>query len=380
MQRNNTLLAGTAIALIMCAVPAFAQQRNEEKSSPAQTQSESKEQGKQQKGTSESKTAPKEKSAQGAAPSESKEKGAQTHEKGQKGSAQGSGKDQDKSSQRTESREKEGKGTAQSPAKDKDKGTAQAPARDKDKGTAQMPSKDKDKGTAQAPGKEQDKMGSKQAEPKDRAGKDSAQQQSKEGGAQKSTERQGSGGRVQLSEQQRTNVHETLLKESNLNRASNVNVSISVGTRIPRSVRLAPLPATIISVVPDFRTYQYVVVNDEICIVDPNSYEIVEVIAAPGGRTARLDSHQGPATLVLTEEEKTIVLQSVDADRSSTLGLGTLTEGSAVPRGAKVQPFSDTVVQKVPKLKGHKYFAAEDRVAIVDNQGDKVQLVLEGKR
>ena len=381
MQRNNTLLAGTAIALIMCAVPAFAQQRNEEKSSPAQTQSESKEQGKQQKGTSESKTAPKEKSAQGAAPSESKEKGAQTHEKGQKGTAQGSGKDQDhKSSQRTESREKEGKGTAQSPAKDKDKGTAQAPARDKDKGTAQMPSKDKDKGTAQAPGKEQDKMGSKQAEPKDRAGKDSAQQQSKEGGAQKSTERQGSGGRVQLSEQQRTNVHETLLKESNLNRASNVNVSISVGTRIPRSVRLAPLPATIISVVPDFRTYQYVVVNDEICIVDPNSYEIVEVIAAPGGRTARLDSHQGPATLVLTEEEKTIVLQSVDTDRSSTLGLGTLTEGSAVPRGAKVQPFSDTVVQKVPKLKGHKYFAAEDRVAIVDNQGDKVQLVLEGKR
>jgi hypothetical protein len=368
MQRN-TLLAGTAIALIMCAVPALAQQRNEEKSSPAQTQGESKEQGKQQKGTSESKTAPKEKSAQGAASSESKEKGAQTHEKGQKGTAQGSGKDQDhKSSQRTESREKEGKGTAQSPAKDKDKGTAQAPARDKDKGTAQ------------APGKEQDKMGSKQAEPKDRAGKDSAQQQSKEGGAQKSTERQGSGGRVQLSEQQRTNVHETLLKESNLNRASNVNISISVGTRIPRSVRLAPLPVSIISVVPDFRSYQYVAVNDEICIVDPNSYEIVEVIAAPGGRTARLDSQQGPATLVLTEEEKTIVLQSVDTDRSSTLGLGTLTEGSAVPRGAKVQPFSDTVVQKVPKLKGHKFFAAEDRIAIVDNQGDKVQLVLEGKR
>jgi hypothetical protein len=356
MQRN-TLLAGTAIALIMCAVPALAQQRNEEKSSPAQTQSESKEQGKQQKGTSESKTAPKEKSAQGTAPSESKEKGAQTHEKGQKG-AQGSGKDHDqKSGQRHESREKEGKGTAQ------------------------MPSKDKNKGTAQAPGKEQDKMGSKQAEPKDRAGKDSAQQQqSKEGGAQKSTERQGSGGRVQLSQQQRTNVHETLLKESNLNRASNVNISISVGTRVPRSVHLAPLPASIISVVPEFRSYQYVVVNDEICIVDPNSFEIVEVIAAPGGRTARVDSHQGPATLVLTEEEKTIVLQSVDTDRSSTLGLGTLTEGSAVPRGAKVQPFSDTVVQKVPKLKGHKFFAAEDRVAIVDNQGDKVQLVLEGKR
>jgi Protein of unknown function (DUF1236) len=375
MQRSN-LLAGTAIALIMCAVPALAQQKSEEKSSPAQTQSESKEQGKQQKGTSENKAAPKEKSAQGGAQSEGKEKGAQTREKGHKGTAQGSGKDHDqKGSAQTESREKGSKGTAQGPSKDKDKDSAQAPS--KDKGTAQTPSKDK--GAAQAPGKEQDKMGSGQAE-KDRAGKDNAQKQPKDGGAQKSTERQGSGERVQLSEQQRTNVHQTLLKESNLNRATNVNISVSVGTRIPRSVRLVALPASIISVVPAYRSYQYVVVNDEICIVDPNSYEIVEVIAAPGGRTARTDSHQGSTTLVLTEEEKAIVLRSVDTDRSSTLGLGTLTEGSSVPRGANVQAFPDTVVQQVPKLKDHKFFAAENRVAIVDGQGDKVQLVLEGKR
>jgi uncharacterized protein DUF1236 len=367
MQRSN-LLAGTAIALIMCAVPALAQQKSEEKSSPAQTQSESKEQGKQQKGTSENKAAPKEKSAQGGAQSEGKEKGAQTREKGHKGTAQGSGKDHDqKGSAQTEPREKGSKGTAQGPSKDKDKGSAQAPS--KDKGTAQTPSKDK--GTAQAPGKEQDKMGSGQAQQKDRAGKDSAQ---------KATERQGSGERVQLSEQQRTSVHQTLLKERNLNRATNVNISVSVGTRIPRSVRLVALPASIISVVPAYRSYRYVVVNDEICIVDPNSYEIVEVIAAPGGRTARTDSHQGPTTLVLTDEEKAIVLRSVDTDRSSTLGLGTLTEGSSVPRGANVQAFPDTVVQQVPKLKGHKFFAAENRVAIVDDQGDKVQLVLEGKR
>jgi len=396
MQRNN-LLAGTAIALIMCAVPALAQQRTEEKSSPAQAESQSKEQGKQQKGTSERKAAPKEKSEQGAAQSEGKDKRAQTREKGEKGTAQGPGKDQDKKgSAQTESREKDGKGTAQGPGKDKDKkgsaqtesrekdgkGTAQGPSKKEDKGTAQMPSKDKDKdkGTAQAPGKERDKMGTSQTEPKDRGGKDSAQKQPKDSGAQKSTERQGSGQRVQLSEEQRTNVHQTLTKESNFNRATNVNISVSVGTRIPRSVHLAPLPASIISVVPAFRSYQYVVIHDDICIVDPNTFEIVEVIKAPGGRTARVDSRQGHAMLVLTEEEKAIVLRSVDADRGSTLGLGTLTEGSSVPRGANVQSFPDKVVQQVPKLKGHKFFAAENRVAIVDSQGDKVQLVLEDKR
>jgi Protein of unknown function (DUF1236) len=361
MQRH-TLLAGTAIALVMCAVPAIAQQKAEDKAGTAQTQGETKEQGSPQKGSSQRKAEPK--NEQGAAPSTGKEKGAQNKEQSKEKGAQ--------------TQEKGGKGTAQAPAKEQDKkGSAQTAPQEKDgKGTAQTPSKDK--GTAQAPGKEQEKMGSGQAQSKDRTGKENARKEPKDGGAQKSSERSSSGERVQLSEQQRTNVHQTLLKESKLNRATNVNISISVGTRIPRSVRLVALPASIISVVPAYRSYQYVVVNDEICIVDPNSYEIVEIIAAPG-QTARVDSRGGQSALVLTEEEKAIVLRSIDMDRSSTLGLGTLTEGSSVPRGAKVQVFSDAVVQQVPKLKDRKYFAAEDRVGIVDTQGDKVQLVLEGK-
>jgi Protein of unknown function (DUF1236) len=373
MQRH-TLLAGTAIALVMCAVPALAQQKAEDKAGSAQTQGETKEQGSPQKGTSQRKAEPK--NEQGAAQSNGKEKGAQTKQQSKEKDAQNKEPSKEKGAQNKEqskekgaqTQEKSGKGTAQAPTKEQDKkGSAQTAPREKDgKGTAQAPSKDK--GTAQAPGKEQEKMGSGQAQSKDRNGKE----------MQKSSERSRSGERVQLSEQQRTNVHQTLLKESNLNRATNLNISISVGTRIPRSVRLVALPASIISVVPAYRSYQYVVVNDEICIVDPNSYEIVEVIAAPG-QSARVDSRGGQSALVLTEEEKAIVLRSIDMDRNSTLGLGTLTEGSSVPRGANVQVFSDTVVQQVPKLKGHKFFAAENRVAIVDTQGDKVQLVLEGK-
>jgi len=349
MQRSN-LLAGTAIALVMCAVPAFAQQKVEEKSGAAQAQTQSgetKEQGTSQK------AAPKESREQGAAQSEGKEKGAQAKEKGSKGTAQAPAKDQDKKgSAQTESQDKRGKGSAQTPTKDR--------------------------GAAQAPGKEQDKMGSGQAQSKERGAKDSAQKQSKDGEAQKSAERPSSGERAQLSEQQRSNLHQTIVKESNLNRATNVNISISVGTRFPRTVRLAVLPASVISIVPAYRSYQYVVVNDQICIVDPTTYEIVEIIAAPG-RTARVDSQGVQATLSLTEEEKTIILRSIETDRGSTLGLGTLTEGSSVPRGAKIQVFPDTVVQQVPKLKDHKFFAAENRLAIVDPQGDKVQLVLEGK-
>src|SRR5262245_54396990 len=390
MQRHH-LLAGTAIALVMCAVPAIAQQKSEDKAGTAQTQSETKEQGSPQKGTSQRKAEPK--NEQGATRGESTEKGAQHKEQGKEKAAQGKekatqgkekaaqGKEQSKE-KGAQTQEKSGKGTAQAPSKEQDnKGSAQttSPGEKQGKGTAQTPSKDK--GTAQAPGKEQDKMGAGQAS-KDRTGKENAQKEPKGGGTQKSTERSSSGERVQLSEQQRTNVHQTLTKESNLNRATNVNISVSVGTRVPRSVRLARLPASIVSIVPAYRSYEYVVVNDEICIVDPKTYEIVEVIAASGpGRTARVDSHGGQSALVLTQEEKAIVLRSVDTDRgNSTLGLGTLTEGSSVPRGANLHAFPDTVVQQVPKLKGHKFFTAENRVAIVDTQSDKVQLVLEDKR
>ena len=374
MQRHN-LLAGTAIALVMCAVPAFAQQKAEDKPGTAATQSETKEHGSPQKGMSQRQAEPKRE--QGAAQSESKEKGAQNKEPSKEKAAQNKEPSKEKGAQ---TQEKGGKGSAQAPMKEQDKkGSAQTTTpREKDgKGAAQTPSKDK--GTAQAPGKEQDKMGSGQAQSKDRTGKENAQKAPKDGGAQKSSERSRSGERVQLSEQQRTNVHQTLIKESNLNRATNVNVSISVGTRIPRSVRLAALPASIVSIVPAYRSYQYVLVNDQICIVDPHTYEIVEIVAGPG-QTAHVDGRGGHGALVLTAEEKAIVLRSVDRDRSSTLGLGTLTEGSSVPRGANVQAFPDTVVQQVPKLKGYKFFAAEDRVAILDRQGDKVQLVVEDKR
>ena len=57
-----------------------------------------------------------------------------------------------------------------------------------------------------------------------------------------------------------------------------------------------------------------------------------------------------------------------------------LNEGSDVPRDVKVRTFPETIVQKVPKLKGYSFFTAENRLAIVDQQGSKVQLVIEQRR
>jgi hypothetical protein len=305
--------------------------------------------------------------------------------KGQSGkSSQTEQQGKSKGTAETQQKEPGAKGSAQTQPKDQGgKGSAQTqqPAEKGGKGTAEtQPKEPGAKGSAQTQPKDQGK-GAQTQQPKEPAGKGAATDTSKGTSPKGSDTAKGpsSGNRVQLSEQQRTNVHSTILKESNVNRPTSVNVAINVGTRVPRSVRLAALPAAVLSIVPQYRSYQYFVADDQICIVDPNSYEIVEVISGPG-RTAGVDNRAGMARLVLTEEEKSIILREVGTDGGSTMGLGALAEGAEVPRDVQVRAFPDTVVRQVPKVQNYKFFAAENRVAIVDPQGSKVQLLIEAGR
>src|SRR5215510_6817695 len=337
------LLGGTALALVMCSAMASAQMQQkgaEEKTSPS---AHGQGAGATSKGQSE-------KGAQQSEPrgkSSTQRESGQSSEKGSKGAERSQSKEQGtKGAERSQSKEQGTKGSAQT-----------------------QPSDQRTKGSART---EPGEQGTKGAQTEQRGRKQPTDQTAKGGS------REGSNGRVQLSEQQRTNLHESILKERNVNRVDRVNFSVNVGTRVPRSVRLAVLPATVISLVPQYRSYRYFVANDEICIVDPNTYEIVEFVSG-GTRTARGQEPRGMARLTLTREEERIILDNVDMRGDSTLALGSLSEGSSVPRGVRLESFPDAVVQQVPKVRGYKYFTSEDRVAIVDPQGTKVQLVIDAK-
>jgi hypothetical protein len=335
---KSTLMASTAIGLLLCIAPANAQTKGgEEKAAPSQ-----REPGATQKESPAQQSEPKQKA-------EPKSKGAQDDMKEQRGRGTAQTKPTD------------GKGTAEKSAEPKDKGTTEKTPEPKDKaakGTAETAPAPKDKAT------------------KGTAEKAPAPQDKGTKGAASEPNRSGNGGRVQLTEEKRTNVSQTILKDRNVNRATNITVSINVGTRLPRSVRLVGLPASVIEIVPEYRSYSYVVNDDQICIVDPNSYEIVDIIPVSG----QVATRSGRAALVLTDEERSIILREVDLRDGSTLGLGALTEGSNVPRDVKVRAFPETIVQKVPKLKGYSFFTAENRLAIVDHQGSKVSLVIEQRR
>ena len=60
----------------------------------------------------------------------------------------------------------------------------------------------------------------------------------------------------------------------------NLDISVRVGTRVPSTVRFYPVPVDVITVYPQWRGYNYIVVGTNILIIDPNTHEIVAILAA----------------------------------------------------------------------------------------------------
>jgi hypothetical protein len=87
------------------------------------------------------------------------------------------------------------------------------------------------------------------------------------------------GAGAKLSSEQRTKIT-TVIKGQHIQPVTHVNFSISVGTRVPRDVSFHPLPTEIVTIYPDWRGYEFILVNDQIVVVDPQTFEIVAVLDA----------------------------------------------------------------------------------------------------
>ena len=98
-----------------------------------------------------------------------------------------------------------------------------------------------------------------------------------EGKAGTTTGQAGAG--AKLTSEQRTSIRTSITKQ-NIKPATNINFSVSIGTRVPRSVGFHPLPAEIVTIYPDWRGYEFFLVGDEIVVVNPRTLEIVAVLDA----------------------------------------------------------------------------------------------------
>ena len=111
----------------------------------------------------------------------------------------------------------------------------------------------------------------------DRTGNMKAETKGAETSSQTTTGQAGAG--AKLSTEQRTKIT-TVIRDQHIAPVNNVNISISVGTRVPRDVSFHPLPAEVVTVYPEWRGYEFFLVRDQIIVVDPSTLEIVAVLEA----------------------------------------------------------------------------------------------------
>ena len=97
---------------------------------------------------------------------------------------------------------------------------------------------------------------------------------------QNGTSDRAGGASVQLSQDQRTRIKDVVVGGRNVARADNVNFNIRVGVAVPRTVHVAVLPPEVVTIVPEYRGFEYVVVGDQLLIIDPNTLEIVAILPA----------------------------------------------------------------------------------------------------
>jgi hypothetical protein len=82
-----------------------------------------------------------------------------------------------------------------------------------------------------------------------------------------------------LSTEQRTKIRTTIKENAHVRPMTNVNFDISVGARVPRTVHFYRVPREVVDIYPQWRGYDFIMVRDEIIVIDPHTYEIVYVIS-----------------------------------------------------------------------------------------------------
>jgi hypothetical protein len=115
-------------------------------------------------------------------------------------------------------------------------------------------------------------------------------------------------------------------------------------------------------------------VNDDICIVDPRTYVVVDVIDATywsgPGRPHVTGLH-------LSAQEMDIVREGIPADFPDAGIHLRLALGAEIPEHVHLHEFAPFVLDRVPKLRGYVFLVAGDQIVIVQPRDRSIALVID---
>jgi len=142
--------------------------------------------------------------------------------------------------------------------------------------------KDRDEKSGSAMKERDEKSGSAMKERNEKSGAASTNERNntRTGANQngRSTTGAASSKEVKLTTEQRTKIRKVVVDEHKIPRLSKVDFNIRVGVKVPRTVHFVAVPEEIIAIYPAWRAYRVIFVNNELVLIDPATYEIVDVV------------------------------------------------------------------------------------------------------
>jgi hypothetical protein len=150
---------------------------------------------------------------------------------------------------------------------------------------------------------------------------------------------------------------------------SSVNFSVSVGTAVPDTVTLHPLPTEIVAILPQYRGYDFLVVKNEFVIVEPRTHKIVDVVERGGARAEATSTTR--SKMNLSQKDRTYLREHAATRRTTTTGAAPRSErritiGEDVPESIEIDSFPEEVYREVPAVRSYRYIHSGNDVYLVE--------------
>lgn len=261
-------------------------------------------------------------------------------------------------------------------AADQSKDASQKKADQDDKGDAKRrkDAADRNEADTQPAAKSDKRDTAKQADP---ASKDTADKNDETSKAKQ----------VQLTPEKSTRVREAFRNVKDVRKSVDVDVNIRVGRRLPRDLYYQPIPTAVVEVVPEYRDYVFVFVEDRYVICDPETFEVVafidsggRVVADDSAATGRATGTSGrgdecPTSLSLSKDQEELIFESVELGGAGDVG--DISIGWQVPREIELRTFPDPVMTQIGSLRSCRYFVSDEQIVVVDPDDGKVVMLIE---
>lgn len=84
--------------------------------------------------------------------------------------------------------------------------------------------------------------------------------------------------KLELSQEQRQVIFTSAKSKTHKSTAAPPNFLPAVGVHVPDTIEVAPLPDTVVQLVPRLRGYEYAMVANQVLIIDSKTKQVVELI------------------------------------------------------------------------------------------------------